>query len=245
MLTKCLVVSLLISNTGSERREIKHDGALAPVLPISSTRRDLPKKIKVRLAKLDVDAAPVRRRHGHPLCRFRIEEGANPLQHLICPRHGKGQFERVPLEPVFPLGLLSGIQAANQHVVVPAVDGPVGDFGVSDLVVEVWLVPEPEEDAFGGEVGDEAVFAAVEEDDGGACFEGRDGECGLEAELGACVCGNDVVGAPVEFVLRGPPLQGKRCKCSFLLFFVQCYLPLLSDRLRWLGGCWTYPEVGC
>lgn len=172
----------------------------------------------MRLAKLDVDAAPVRRRHGHPLCRFRIEEGANPLQHLVCPRHGKGQLERVPLEPVFPLGFLPGVQAANQHVVVPSVDGPVCDFGVGDFVVEVWLVPEPEEDAFGGEVGDGAVFAAVEEDGGGACFEGGDGEGGLEAELAACVCGNDVVGAPVEFVLGGPPLREERCECSFFSF---------------------------
>lgn len=222
MLTECLIVSLLISKTGAKRRKIKHDGALAPVLPISSIRRDLPQKIKMRLAKLDVDAAPVRRRHGHPFGRFRIEEGSNALQHLVCPRHGKGQLERVPLEPVFPLGLLAGIQAANQHVVIPAVDGPVGDFGIGDLVVEVWLVPEPEEDAFGGKVGDGAVLAAVEEDDGGAGFEGGEGEGGLEAELAACVCGNDVVGAPVEFVLGGPPLRGKRCESSFSSFSCSC-----------------------
>lgn len=73
--------------------------------------------------------------------------------------------------------------------------------------MEVWLLPEPEEDALGGEVGEGADLAAVEEDDGGGGFEGRDGECGLEALLGAGVCGNNVVCAPVEFALRWPPLR--------------------------------------
>lgn len=161
----------------------------------------------MRFAKLDVDAASVRGRHGHPFGRFSIKKGTNALQYLVCSCHGKGQFECVTLESIFPLGPLFGIQSTNQYVVVPAVDGPLSDFGIGDFVVEVWLFPNAEEDAFGSEVGYETVFAAVEEDDSGACFKGCDGEGGLESELAACVCGNDVVGAPVKFVLGRPPLQ--------------------------------------
>lgn len=189
------------------------------------------------LAKLDIDSAPIRRRHGHQLCRLGIEKRADPFQHLVGSRHGKGQLERVRLEPVFPLGLLSGIQAADQHVVVPAVDGPLGDFGVGVFVVEVWLLPDVEEDALGGQVGDEAELAAVEEDDCGIGLEGRDGEGGLEADLAAGVCGDDVVGAPVEFVLGGPPLQEKELRMSLCV----------SLEVGWLGGLGvdvTYPEVG-
>jgi hypothetical protein len=240
LLTECLVVSLLISKTGSKRREIKHDGAFAPVLPISSISRNLTKEVKVRFAKLDVNAAPVRRRHGHQFRRFRIEEGTNPLQHLICSRHWERQFERVPLEPIFPLWFLSGIQAANQHVVVPSVDGPFRNFGVGDFVVEVWLFPEPEEDAFRSKVGDGAVFATVEEDNGCACFEGRDRECRLESELAACVCGNYVVGAPVEFMLGGPPLHGRNMSALSISFAytasikIRMALTVLNLPRNWL-----------
>lgn len=205
-LTESFIVPLLISKTGPERREIKHNRAFAPILLISRTSSNLPKEVKMRLAKLDVNTTPIRRSHRHPLGLLSIKKRTNPLQNLIRPSNRKSQLQRIPLEPILPLGFLARIQSTNEDVVVPAVDGPLGDGLVGDLVVEVWLLPEPEEDALGGEVGEGADLAAVEEDDGGGGFEGRDGECGLEALLGAGVCGHDVVCAPVEFALGWPPL---------------------------------------
>lgn len=216
-LTESFIVPLLISKTGPERREIKHNRALAPILPVSRTRSNLAKQVKVRLSKLDINTTPVRRSHGHPLGLLSIEKRTNTLQHLIRPGHGKCQLKRIPLEPILPLGLLAGVQPADEDVVVPAVDGPLGDGLVGDFIVEVWLFPEPEEDGLCGEVGEGADFAAVEEDDGGGGFEGGDGECGLETLLGAGVCGHDVVCAPVEFALRWPPLRDGVSDLSILL----------------------------
>lgn len=215
-LTESFIVPLLISKTGPERREIKHNRALAPILLISRTRSNLTKEVKVRLAKLDVNTTPIRRSHRHPFSLLSIKKRANSLQHLIRPSNRKRQLKRIPLEPILPLGLLPGVQPADKDVVVPAVDGPLGDGLVGDFIVEVWLLPEPEEDALGGEVGEGADLAAVEEDDGGGGFEGRDGECGLEALLGAGVCGHDVVCAPVEFALGWPPLRDNVSGLSLL-----------------------------
>lgn len=216
-LTESFVVTLLISKTGPERREIKHNRALAPILLISRTSSNLTKEIKVRLAKLDINTTPIRRSHRHPFRLLSIKKRTNPLQHLIRSGHRKRQLQRIPLEPILPLGLLPRIQSADENVVVPAVDGPLGDGLVGDFIVEVWLLPEPEEDALCGEVGEGADLAAVEEDDGGGGFEGGDGECGLEALLGAGVCGHDVVCAPVEFALGWPPLRDNVSTCGFSL----------------------------
>lgn len=111
------------------------------------------------------------------------------------------------MQPVLPLGPLAGAQAADEHVVVPAVDGPGVDGLVGALVAEVGLGPEAREDFLGEHVGRGEVLAAVEEGAGGDGFEGGDGEGVLEGFLGGRVGSDGVVVAVVEFALVGPPLE--------------------------------------
>lgn len=196
----------MVANCRAIRREVKHNGTLTPVLAIFCACRDLAQKVKIGLAKFDVDAAPVRGRHPDQLLLLLVKELSHTLQHLIGTRDGKRKLKRVTSQAIVPLGFLIRVEPADEHVVVGSVDGPFRDGCVGHLVVEVGLVPDIEKGGFGNPVGRLDVLAAIEEDVSGSRLEGRDGKGGLEAVLGGCVVGDDVVIAPVKLALVRPPL---------------------------------------
>lgn len=196
----------MVANRRAIRRKVKHDRAFAPVLAILRTRRDLAQKVKIGLAKFDVDAAPVRGRHPDELLLLVVKELPYTLQHLIGTRDGKRELQGVAAQTIVPLGLLVGVEAADEHVVVGSVDGPLGDGRVGHLVVEVGLVPNVEKGGLSDPVGRLHVLAAVEEDVSGSRLESGNGKGGLEAVLGRCIVGDDVVVAPVKLALVRPPL---------------------------------------
>lgn len=88
-----------------------------------------------------------------------VKQLPNSLQHIIRPGHGEGKFKHVGLEPMFPDRFLARIQAANENIVVPAIDGPVFDGLVRGFVAEVRRLPLVEEYFFGEPVGGGEIFS--------------------------------------------------------------------------------------
>ncbi len=144
-LTEILIEPLVVANCWAIAREIEHDGASTPVLATVCTRRDLAQKVKIGLAKLDVDAAPIRCGHPNELLRFLVKELPHPLEHLIGARHGKRKLERVASQTIVPLRFLVWVEPADEDIVVGSVDGPLRDGRVSHLVVEIGLLPNVKE----------------------------------------------------------------------------------------------------
>lgn len=178
-------------------RYVGRSNMMAPLLqswPSSVPVVTWPKKVKIGLAKFNVDAAPVRGRHPDELLPLVVKELPHTLQHLVGTRD------------IVPLGLLVGVEPADEHVVVGSVGGPLGDGRVGHLVVEVGLVPNVEKGGLSNSVGRLHVLAAVEEDVSGSRLESGDGKGGLEAVLGRCIVGDDIVVAPVKLALVWPPL---------------------------------------
>lgn len=206
-LTKISIIGLSITNAGLKVREIKHDGALGPVGAVAGVVRDLAQEVVIGLAKLDVDAGAVRAGHGDAFFRVLVvEELADALEHGVGLGDGKRELERQAVQAVLPLGFLARVQSADEHVVVPAVDGPEEDGRVRLLVVKVGGAPEGEKGRLGQLVGRLEVLAAVEQRNGGAGLEVGQRKGVLEALLVAERRGDLVVVAVVELLQVGPPL---------------------------------------
>lgn len=207
-----LVEALLVAPAGLERGEVEHDDALGPVDAVRRVVGALPQKVKVGLAKLDVDAAAVRRRHDDALLELGVEELARALEQLVGHGDGHGQLQGQAAHAVLPLRLLVRVEAADQDVVVPPVHGPFRDGLVGGLLAEVGLLPLAKEDLLRQHVGCGKDLAALQDGLGGESLEVRDGEGVLEPLLLGRVGRDDVVIALVELALVRPPLmRGKSC----------------------------------
>lgn len=79
-----------------------------------------------------------------PSARLGVKRVTHALEHLVRHDDGEGELEGVPVEAVLPLGLLVRVEAADEDVVVPAVDGPRRDGVPGALVFEVRGRPERE-----------------------------------------------------------------------------------------------------
>lgn len=152
----------MVSDIRSEGREVKHDGALAPVGAIRGIVRDLSQEVVIRPAKLDVDPTSVGGGHVDQILRvLRVKELASPLQHVVCHGDGEGELHGVAVKIVIPLGGLPRPEPADQDVVVVACDGPLSERLVGIACVEVGIRPDVEEDALCDFVRRLEVFAAV------------------------------------------------------------------------------------
>lgn len=74
------------------------------------------------------------------------------------------------MDTVFPNWLLVGIQTADENVVVPAIDGPLGDGLIGCLFAKVGVFPLSEEDLFCEEIRQSDAFSGVPESCDGAGF---------------------------------------------------------------------------
>ena len=124
--------------------------------------------------ELDVDATPIRCRHKLELLRLGIKKLSNALQHLVGHGDGERQLQCVSAQVIIPLGFLTRIQPANEDVIVISIDWPRLDFLVGRFLVEVWLVPEIEEESLSNPVRRREVFAAVKENSGRVALHGCD-----------------------------------------------------------------------
>lgn len=130
----------------THRRPIKHNDTTGPVGAVGRVVGALAQEVKVGLAELDVDAAAVGAGDGLDLPDLLVEQGADALEYGVGLRHGESKLERVAAQAVLPLWGLVRVQAADKHVVVPAVHGPLGQGLLGSLFAEVGLLPLAEED---------------------------------------------------------------------------------------------------
>ena len=182
---------------------------------------------------LDVDTTPVRRRHDNALLQLGVKQLSHALEHGVGHGHGKRQLERVPGQAVLPLGLLVRVQAADEHVVVPAVDGPRLERLIGRLLAEVGLLPLAKEDLLGEHVGRRQVLAAVEQRARSHRLELGHREGVLEALLDGRLGRDGVVVALVELALVWPPLGRKERRLA------TCAVMFLDHK-----PSVTHPEVG-
>ena len=104
--------------------------APSPVLNVA-----WPQEAEAGAVELDVEYVDVttRSRAGPG-----VEECAHTPQHGVGLRHRHGQLEREAVQAELPLRLLVGVEAADEHVVVVAVDRPGGDDLVGRPVRGSW-----------------------------------------------------------------------------------------------------------
>lgn len=212
--TELLVVALVITTSRPVGREVKHDGALAPIFCICRAVGHLAKEVQVRLAEFDVDATAVGRRHESQLLGLIIEELAHTLKHVICPCHRESQLERVAPKIIIPDRELIRVETADEYIVMISIHGPLFNGLVRGLLTEVGTLPLAEEDLLHQPIGRRKVLATVHQGSGSNGLDFCYGERRLEALLFTLIDRDIFVVAPAKLSLVRPPLQRVRQEIS-------------------------------
>lgn len=113
LMIKGLVVAQAVADRRLKRREIKHDGAFAPVRAVGRVVRDLAQQIEVRFSELDVDAAAVSRGHDLALQQLVVEGFADALEDGVGLRDGEREFEREAAQPEVPFCAVARVEATD------------------------------------------------------------------------------------------------------------------------------------